>query len=81
MDLKKKALIERIQRHEEALTKAHEYLETGAHSDWHGFRALFAQKIKDGQLAPPHRDWITNVFIPHFEKAIHKAERKLDQIE
>ena len=81
MNLKKEAILERIQRHEEALTRAYEYLETGAHSDWHGFRALFAQKVKDGKLAPPHKDWIVNVFIPNCEKAIHKAERKLDQFE
>ena len=81
MDLKKKDIVERIRRHEDALTKAHEYLETGAHADWHGFRALFAQKIKDGRVAPPHKDWIRNVFIPSCEKAIHKAERKLDQFE
>ena len=81
MDLNKKAIVERIQRHEEALAKAREYLKTGAHSEWHEFRALFAQKNKDGQAAPPHRDWIKNVFIPNCEKAIHKAERKLDQFE
>lgn len=73
--------MERIKSHEEALTKAHEYLETGAHANWHGFRALFAQKIKDGRTLPPHRDWIRNVFIPRCEKAIRKAEKKLDQFE
>lgn len=81
MDLKKKNIIERIQRHEEALVKAREYLETGAHSDWHGFRGFVTQKVKDGRVAPPHKDWIKNVFIPNCEKAIHWAERKLDQFE
>ena len=81
MDLKRKVILKRIQRHEDALTRAKEFLETGAHADWHGFRALFAQKFKDSRVAPPHRDWIKNVFIPNCEKAIHKAERKLDQFE
>ena len=81
MDPKKKAILGRIKSHVEALTKAREYLETGAHADWQGFRALFAQKLKDGRVAPPHKDWIKNVFIPNCEKAIHKAERKLDQFE
>ena len=81
MDLKKKAILERIQRHEDALTKAHEYLETGAHSDWHGFRALFAQKVKDGRVIPPHRDWIKNVFIPNCEKAIHGKKRPRQELE
>jgi hypothetical protein len=81
MDPKKKAILERIKSHEDALTRAHEYLETGAHADWHGFRALFTPKIKDGREAPPHRDWVRNVFIPNCEKAMHKAERKLDQFD
>lgn len=27
-------------------------------------------------MAPPHKDWIKNVFIPNREKAIRKAEKK-----
>ena len=81
MDRKKKAILERIKSHEDALTKAHEYLETGAHSDWHGFRALFAPKIRDGKNVPPHRDWVKNVFIPRCEKTIRKAEKTLDQFD
>ena len=81
MDPKKKAILERIKSLEDALTKAQEYLETGAHADWRGFRALFTQKIKDGREVPPHRDWVKNVFIPNREKAIRKAEQILDQFE
>ena len=81
MDVKKKAILERIESHEDALTRAYEYLETGAHSDWPGFRAFFTPKHKDGKEVPPHRDWVKNVFIPNYEKAIHKAERKLDQFQ
>ena len=81
MDPKKKAILERIKSLEDALTKAQEYLETGAHADWRGFRALFTQKIKDGREVSPHRDWVKNVFIPNREKAIRKAEQILDQFE
>ena len=81
MEPKKKAILERIKSLEDALTKAQEYLETGAHADWRGFRALFTQKIKDGREVPPHRDWVKNVFIPNREKAIRKAEKILDQFE
>jgi hypothetical protein len=81
MNLKKKAIAERIQSYEEDLIKAREYLETGAHSDWQGFRPWFVSKIKNGREVPPHRDWVKNVFIPRTEKAIHNAERKLDQFE
>jgi len=81
MDLKKKAILNRIRSHEDALTKAQEYLETGAHSDWRGFRAFFTPKTRDGREVPPHRDWVKNVFIPYCEKAIHLAERKLDRFE
>ena len=81
MDSKKKEILERIKSLDVALTKAHEYLETGAHSEWRGFRSLFTQKIKDGRVVPPHRDWVKNVFIPSREKAIRKAEKILDQFE
>ena len=81
MDPKKKAILDRIKSHEDALTKAQEYLESGAHADWHGFRPFFTPKIKDGRELPPHRDWVKNVFIPRCEKAIHSAERKLDQFD
>jgi hypothetical protein len=81
MDTKKKAILERIKSLEDALSKAQEYLETGAHSDWNGFRPLFTPKIRDGRQIPPHRDWVKNVFIPSREKAIRKAEKILDQLE
>ena len=81
MDLKKKAVLDRINSLEDALTKAREYLETGAHSDWNGFRPLFAPKIRDGREMPPHKDWVKNVFIPRREKAIRNAEKILDRLE
>ena len=81
MNPKEKAVLERMKSHEDALVKAKEYLETGAHSNWLGFRAWLAPKIKDGREMPPHQDWVRNVFIPSHEKAIRKAERILERME
>jgi hypothetical protein len=75
VDPKKKAVLERIKNLEDALAKAHEYLENGAHEHWHGFHPLFTPKIRDGGVMPPHKDWVGNVFIPSRERAIRKAEK------
>ena len=74
-------MLERMKFHEDALVKAKEYIETGAHSNWPGFRALFSRKTKDGREIPPHKDWVRNVFIPRHEKAICKAEKNLERLE
>lgn len=37
MNSKTKAVLDRIKRLEEAITKAQEYLESGKHADWRGF--------------------------------------------
>ena len=81
MNPKEKAVLERMKSHEDALVKAKEYLETGAHSNWRGFRPRFAPKTKDGREMPPHKDWVRNVFIPRHEKAIRKAERVFERLE
>ena len=81
INAKEKAVLERIRSHENALVKAREYLATGAHSNWHGFRPWFVPKIKDGREMPPHKDWVKNVLIPSFEKAIRKSERILERLE
>jgi hypothetical protein len=65
---KKKALLDRIQSIEDAIAKGREYLESGAHADWIGFRPLFTAKKRDGKALPPHRDWIKNVFLPRTEQ-------------
>jgi len=49
MDPKKKAILERTEMLESDMSKGREYLESGAHADWHGFRAYFAAKTKDGK--------------------------------
>jgi hypothetical protein len=77
MDANTKAVVDRIQRIEEAITKGREYLESGAHATWRGFRPLFKGKIVDGEAVPPHRDWVKNVFLPRNERALKYAEKVL----
>jgi hypothetical protein len=51
-------LIRRITKFEEAITKGNEYLASGEHAHWRGFRPLFVTKTRDGKELPPHRDWV-----------------------
>ena len=78
---KKKTSLAHIKHNEEAIAKAREYLQTGAHADWRGFRALFTAKKKDGKALPPHPDWVKNWFLPRHERALKIAEKRLEQIE
>ncbi len=78
---KSKSIVDRIKHIEEAIVKAQEYLETGAHADWHGFRPLYSGKMTDGKAQPPHKDWVKNVFLPSKEKALRNAERTLDKLD
>lgn len=80
MNPKKKAVLERIKRLEEAIAKGYEYLESGKHADWAKFRPLFAEKVRDGKVLPPHKDWVRNVFLPHQERALRQAERALERL-
>jgi hypothetical protein len=80
MNPKKKALVERIAQIEDAITKGHQYLESGKHAGWIGFRPLFVNKVRDGKILPPHRDWVRNVFPPARERALRRAERLLDEV-
>ena len=81
MNSKKKAVLERIKHIEVAIAKGREYLESGKHAHWHGFRPLFVEKIRDGKVLPPHKDWVKNVFLPSQEKALRKAEKILEEME
>ncbi len=81
MNAKEKAVLERIKRIEEAITKGREYLESGKHADWRGFRPLFNTKVKSGKAVPPHRDWVKNVFLPRRERALRQAEKVLRRLE
>lgn len=77
---KKRAVLDRIATIEEQIAKAREYLESGAHAHWYGFRPLFRDKVKDGKVLPPHKDWVRNVFLPSCERALRKAEKLLDRL-
>jgi len=74
----KKTVLDRIKRLEEAIAKGNEFLESGKHAHWRGFRPLFTPKMSDGKELPPHRDWVKNVFLPRMEKALNRAERILE---
>ena len=74
------AVLERIRQLEEAIAKGQEYLATGAHADWRGFRPLFASKYRNGAEMPPHRDWVRSIFLPRREKALRKAYGQLDRV-
>jgi hypothetical protein len=81
MNAKQKAVLERIKRLKDEIAKGREYLGVGEHAAWHGFRALFAVKSRDGTALPPHPDWVRNVFIPRRERALRHAEKVLERLE
>ena len=76
----KKIVLDRIKRLEEAIAKGNEYLASGKHANWSGFRPWFAPKIKDGKELPPHKDWVKNVFLPRMEKALSQTERIFEKL-
>ena len=80
MNSKTKVILERIKQLEDAVTKAREYLESGKHADWHGFRPFFVNKVRNGELMPPHCDWVRNVFLPSREKALSENQKLLDTL-
>ena len=77
---KKATVLERIESIEQAIVRAREYLESGKHANWSGFRPLFVYKLKDGKALPPHKDWVRNVFLPRMEKALRRAEKLADRL-
>ena len=81
MNPKRKAVLDRIERLEEAITKGREYLQTGEHAHWSGFRPLFANKVRHGKALPPHKDWVKNVFLPNRERALRRAQNILEELE
>jgi hypothetical protein len=78
---KQKSIEARIRRLEASIKLANEYLETGEHADWHGFRPLFVDKYKDSKPCPPHKDWVKNVFIKRCYRGISSAKRALKRLE
>ena len=80
MNPKKKAVLDRIEHLEEAMNKACEYLESGEHTRWSGFRPLFTPKVRGGKELPPHRDWVKSAFLPRLGKALRQAEKALERL-
>lgn len=78
---KRKAVVERIKHLEQATVRANEYLESGKHAKWEGFRPVFVNKQKDGEEMPPHRDWVKNVFCPNAERRLKRAEKVLERLD
>lgn len=77
---KRKAVLARIEVLEQEIGRAKEYLETGKHADWAGFRPWFVRKLQLGVELPPHRDWVRNVFLPRTQRLLTRAERVLEQL-
>jgi hypothetical protein len=77
---KERAVLDRIKRLEKAISNGQEYLESGAHADWIGFKPWFVKKMRDGKPLPPHKDWVKNVFLPNQERALKEAERVLERL-
>jgi hypothetical protein len=77
----KEAVLERIKAFEEAIIRGREYLESGKHANWQGFRPLFYGKVQSGKEMPPHRDWVEKVFLPIRERALRHAEKVLLRLE
>jgi hypothetical protein len=80
MNSKKKAILDSIKHLEDSIAKGREYLESGKHAHWHGFQPWFVDKVRDGKISPPHKDWIRNVFLPRTERALRKAQDTLDKL-
>ncbi len=80
-DAKKKDVLDRIESIEAAIIKAQEYLDSGKHADWNGFRPWFYGKRKDGRELPPHRDWVSNVYLPRQKRALNRAEKAVERLE
>jgi hypothetical protein len=81
LNTKQTAPVERIKLVEQAIAKAKEYLATGKHAHWVGFRPLFDSKFRNGKELPPHKDWVKNVFLPRMEKALRREEKLTERLD
>ena len=73
---KRTAVLQRIASLERAIRRAREYLESGRHANWQGFRPLFGRKAG----LPPHKDWVENVFLRRRETGLAEAEKLLQRL-
>ncbi len=81
MIAKRKAVLDRIRRYEDAINHAKEYLQSGEHANWSGFRPLFTKKLRAGKQLPPHKDWVRNVYLPRVETELTRAEKALERLD
>jgi hypothetical protein len=81
IDATRKAVLNRIERIEEAIIKGREYVENGKHANWRGFRPLFDGKLRAGKELPPHKDWVKNVFLRRRERALKYNKKVLQRLE
>lgn len=81
MNAKRKAVLDLIEDINQSIVRAKEYLESGKHAHWNGFRPLFASKLKDGKELPPHKDWVKNFFLPRMEKSLRRAEKVIERLD
>ena len=79
-NVKRKAVLDRIESIEQAIGRAREYLDSGKHAHWSKFRPLFDLKFRDDKELPPHKDWVKNVFLPRKQKALRYAEKILERL-
>ena len=79
--LKRKDILERIRSFEDAIRRANEYLGSGKHANWIGFRPTFSDKTRGDRRVPPHKDWVRNVYLPRMERALARAERLLEKFD
>ena len=77
INAKRKTVLERIESLERAIRTAREYLESGTHANWHGFRPLFGR----GENLPPHKDWVKNVFLRRREMGLAQAEKFMQRLD
>lgn len=80
MATKRQAVLDRIESLEQAIRRAKEYLESGNHAEWHGFKPLFTPRRRAGKQPPPHKDWVRNVFLARMEKALSRSEKVLERL-
>ena len=79
--LKTKEIVERIRSFEDAIRRASDYLESGKHANWVGFRPAFSDKTRGDKSVPPHKDWVRNVYLPRMERALTRAKRLLEKFD
>ncbi|MDT0594419.1 hypothetical protein [Glaciecola petra] len=76
-----KEIERRLEKLQNYLLIAKGYLNDGSNAEWHGFRAFYSPREKNGKIEPPNKDWITNVFIPSKLKQIAKSEDQIESLE